>query len=326
MAITIREVAAQAGVSVSTVSRVFSAPNRLSEKTVRRVREIALELNYVPNPVARALITGRSKNLGLVVPDVANPFVTALLKTIQTHARQLGYAVFIANTDEDAGVERELCQQLAFQSHGLIMFAPRMSSAHIRQIATQNRVVIINRPLTDLPCVLIDSAPGTRATVDHLAGLGHHRIAYLPGPARSWANRGRSRAVAGRAAELGLSLVQLGATSARHEQGIAAADEVVRAGVTGVIAFDDLLAFGLIEGLYRHGKSVPEDVSVTGHDDILASIARPPLTTVSGNGRDAGRVAVDILVEANRKVGDIGSTLRLPTELVVRESTGQASS
>lgn len=327
MVVGLKDVAAQAGVSMSTVSRVFSSPHLISDETVRRVRMVADELDYVPNPYARALITGTSRNVGLIVPDIANPFASTLLKAAQRYARSLGYAILVGDTDEDPNLERELASQLFYHSYGLILCAPRMVSKHITDLANKSRVVLINRVVGGLPSVLIDSAPGTRATVDHLAELGHRRVAYLPGPARSWSNRERLRAVTKQSEVRRIKLVVLANTDARHEDGFAAAESVQKAKVTAVIAFDDLLAFGLIEGLHERGLTVPGDVSVTGHDDVVAFGATPRLTTVTGASDAAARTALDILMtESARPVAaSRAESVRLPTELVIRQSTSEAS-
>jgi LacI family transcriptional regulator len=172
-----------------------------------------------------------------------------------------------------------------------------MSVSHIREISEITPLVLVNRIVEGIPCVYTDSRAAMKELVDDLVALGHRRIAYLPGPTRSWANTQRSRAVAERARAREVELVRLPATSARHADGIGAAPAVVECGATAVMAFDDVLASGLVEGLRRLGLSVPGDISLTGHDDVLAEIVQPGLTTVTGESARVGQLAIDRLLE-----------------------------
>lgn len=137
MGVTLKDVAERAGVSLSTVSRAFSHPHVLAPDTMHRILAISKELQYRPNTMARALITGVSRNIGLVAPDISNPYATALLKSAQSHARARGLSMLVADTDEDLAGESGICAEIAQQSDGLILFAPRMRNAQIRQLSTQ---------------------------------------------------------------------------------------------------------------------------------------------------------------------------------------------
>lgn len=293
----LKDVAEAAGVSISTVSRVFSNPERLSPATVQHVKEVAARLRFSPNPLARALITGTYTNIGLVVPDISNPYMTTLLKAAQARSRVRGTGVFVADTDDSALIEREVCLQLAKQTRGIILCAPRMSVPHIRELSEMIPIVLVNRVVDGIPSVYTDSTAAIKALVDELANAGHRRIAYLPGAAQSWANKQRLKAIADQTAHRGLELVKLESTLARHSDGIAAIPAVVSSGATAVMAFDDVLASGLIEGLRRAGLSVPADISVTGHDDVLAELVFPGLTTVTGQSARVGQLAVERLLE-----------------------------
>jgi LacI family transcriptional regulator len=293
----LKDVAEAAGVSISTVSRVFSHPERLSPQTTRHVLEVAQRLRYSPNPAARALITGTSPNIGLVVPDISNPYMTTLLKAAQTQSRHQSIGVFVADTDDSAVIERQVCEQLAQQCRGVVLCAPRMSTAHIREIAELMPLVLVNRVIDGISCVYTDSRAAMRELLDGLHEQGHRRVAYLQGPAGSWANKQRARTLVDRARDLGVELVLLDHTAGRHGDGIEAAARIVDSGVTAVLAFDDVLAAGLVEGLRRLGKSVPGDISVTGHDDVLAELVQPGLTTVNGQSARVGQLAVANLLD-----------------------------
>lgn len=313
----LKDVAAAAGVSISTVSRVFSNPERLSPQTTRHVLEVAQRLRYSPNPTARALITGTSPNIGLVVPDISNPYMTTLLKAAQTQSRNQSIGVFVADTDDRAVIERQVCQQLAQQCRGVVLCAPRMSASHIREIAETVPLVLVNRVIDGIASVCTDSRAAMRELLDDLYEQGHRRVAYLPGPVGSWANKQRARTVADRARTLGVDLAVLDHTTDQHGDGIAAARQVVDLGVTAVLAFDDVLAAGLVEGLRRLGRSVPADVSVTGHDDVLAELVQPGLTTVNGESARVGQLAVGQLLDE----ADVGGATSVKAVVVRRSST-----
>ncbi|GAA5122439.1 LacI family DNA-binding transcriptional regulator [Haloechinothrix salitolerans] len=318
------DVAAEAGVSISTVSRVFSNPERLSPETVRNVREVAMRLRFTPNPMARALIMGDAPYLGVVVPDISNPYMTTLLKAAQSSSRRRGIGVFVADTDDATEVERSMCEQFARQTRGILLCAPRMSVSHIREIAEMVPVVLVNRPVDGLTCVYTDSTSSIGELVDRLCDLGHEKIAYLPGPTSSWANKVRTRTVADRVRKRGASVVKLGATSARHEDGVKAAREVSEQGASAVVAFDDVLAAGLIEGFRQLNLSVPHDVSVVGHDNVLAGLVQPGLTTIEGRSARVAQLAVDrLLAESDPDAGTEPEHLGVGTEVVWRASVAE---
>ncbi|GAA2387675.1 LacI family DNA-binding transcriptional regulator [Dactylosporangium salmoneum] len=324
MAITLSQLAAELGLSTSTVSRAFSHPERLTAETVSRVLAAAQRHAYQPNRFAKALTTGKSMNIGLVVPDIANPFFPPLIKAAQHRARAHGYSVYVADGDENPKEEWNQLTHFAGHVDGVVLCSPRMSTTKLREIPAQDRVILVNREVPNMPCILIDSTVGMHQAVDHLVSLGHHEIAYIGGPARSWANTQRRKAVLERCRHHGLEPALLGPYVSTHEAGVDAARKLGRTAVTAAIAFDDVLAVGLVSGLQEAGLRVPEDLSVVGCDDVITEHTAPPLTSVSGGAATAGRVAVDALL-SSFEGGSIGASRTvLPTELVVRRSTGPA--
>ncbi|MFI6294243.1 LacI family DNA-binding transcriptional regulator [Nonomuraea sp. NPDC050790] len=311
MTVTIRDVARATGVHVSTVSRSFSAPHLVNPATRDRVLAAADQLGYRPNRAARALTTGRTMNLGLIVADIANPFFPPLIKAAQSHARTNDHHVFVADTDEDPRAEEELIRTLAKQVDGVILCSPRLANEQIVRLAEDVPFVVVNRQVEGLPWVLMDVAQGAALALEHLRRLGHSRLAYVRGPAGSWTSEEM------RVAARGVPVI--GPNQPTEQGGIAAARAVADSGATGVLAYNDLVALGLIEGLADLGVRVPADVSVVGVDDILPGrLNRPKLTTVAMPTEAAGRAAVDLLLGA--RTGPV----RLPTALIVRESTGEA--
>ena len=322
MPATIRDVARESGVHISTVSRTFSAPHLVNAETRSRVLACAENLGYRPNRAARALITGRTYNIGLIIADIANPFFPPLIKAAESQARQRDHHVFVADTNEDAAVEEELVRALAKQVDGVLLCSPRMSDSLIEQLSRDVPLVVVNRQIAGLPAVVMDVAQGARLAVEHLTGLGHRAIALVAGPRGSWTSREIRRSAATAAKAAGADLTVIGPNVPTEGGGTAVAEQVLRAGTTAVLAYNDLMAIGLIQELHNRGVRVPGDISVVGIDDItLSRLIRPKLTTVATPTAAAGRAAVDMLLQH----GDDRRTtahVNLQTELVVRDSTG----
>ncbi|NUT38092.1 MAG: LacI family DNA-binding transcriptional regulator [Hamadaea sp.] len=328
MPATIRDVARASGVHISTVSRAFSAPQLVNPETRSKVLETAEKLGYRPNRAARALITGRTHNIGLIVADIANPFFPPLIKAAEREARHRDYHVFVADSNEDPAVEEELVRALAKQVDGILLCSPRLANSVIEGLSREVALVVVNRQVPGLPSVVMDVSHGARAAVEHLVDLGHRKIGYLGGPRGSWTNREIRRAVTAAARSwsgIGGEAVEVIATGPHpptEEGGLAAAEQVHRAGFTAVLAYNDLMAIGLLEGLDRLGVRVPQDISVIGIDDIpLSRLTRPQLTTVANPTGAAGRAAVDMLLQHGDDRRTTGQ-ITLATELVIRDSTG----
>lgn len=328
MAVTIRDVARAAGVSMSTVSRALSSPDQVAAETRDRVEAAARAMSYRPNRAARGLITGRTGNLGLVVPDLENPFFGSICKGVQARARAAGYAVFIADTDEDPAAEVEVVRSLARQVDGLILCSSRGTDQALERLASECRLVLLNRRFADLPSLVFDNEGGARAVTRHLVALGHRRIAYAGGPTTSWSQGRRLEALQVCCDETpGLDLVDLGHFPPVFAGGVQAADLALASGATAVVGFNDLVAVGVLDRLHQRGVTVPHDLSVTGFDDVpIAGLASPSLTTVHSPRLQMGRASVDLLLaEVLGQPVEVPAALELTTHLVVRESTGVAA-
>ena len=325
MLVTIRDVARVAGVSISTVSRALAAPEMVAEATRIHVEETARSMGYQPNRAARGLVTGRTGCIGLVVPDLENPFFGSICKGAQPRARAAGYSLFIADTDEDPMVEAEIVHSLAKQVDGVILCSARGTDAEIRELALEVPVVLVNRCLANIPSISVDNGGGLRAVIQHLAALGHRRICYAGGPANSWSNGERARSFRDVRAELPkLDLIELGNFPPDFSGGIQAGDLAIASGATAIVAFNDLMAVGLIDRLRQRGVSVPDDISVTGFDNVPVSmLVRPNLTTVDSPRIQIGRTSVDRLLDTvlGRPVRP-RALQQIPVQLVVRRSTG----
>src|SRR4051794_38588852 len=183
----------RAGVATSTVSRALAESTLVSRATRSRVLAAAEELGYVPNRAAQSLITGKTGNIGIVVPDLGNPFYTGVLRGVQARAHQAGYAVLLADSEEDPAAEENLVRTIARQVDGVVVCAPFSSDAQLRRLADVTSLALLNRRLPGIPAALMDSGGGMRQIIEHLAGLGHRRCAYLNGPRVSWSNDERRR-------------------------------------------------------------------------------------------------------------------------------------
>jgi LacI family transcriptional regulator, repressor for deo operon, udp, cdd, tsx, nupC, and nupG len=326
-ATTIHDVAREAGVAASTVSRAFTHPDRLSAATRERVLAVAGRLGYRPNPHARALPTGRTMTLGLLVPDITNPFFFGIIRGVGRQAAAAGYTLILADTEEAGELEAALARRLSRSVDGFVLASSRLAAGQIREVMGNRPVVVINRDLPGVPGVVIDSGVGMRQAAGHLASLGHRRVAYLAGPRTSWSDAHRWRALGAAGRRLGISVTRLGPFPPVMESGAAAADAAIMEGATAVVAFNDLLAIGALRRFVGRGLRVPEDVSVLGCDDIFgADLCSPPLTTIAARVEEAGRGAVDLLLATR---GDAAAEaprgrVVLPAHLEVRASTGAA--
>ena len=322
---TIHDVARRAGVSVATVSRALSNPKLVRDTTRERILTVAKTLAYQPNRAARSLITGKTGNLGIIVPDLENPFYPSVVHGVQARAHQAGYALLLGDSGEDSAAEQNLVHTMAKQVDGVIVCAPFSSDAQIARLAQATSLVLVNRRLRDVPAVLMDAAHGMRLAIEHLVGLGHSRLAYLGGPARSWSNRERTRGLRAAAHAHRVLVSEYGPFEPKFAGGIQGTDLALAAGASAIIAFNDLMALGVLSRLAALGVRVPDEVSVVGFDDVLyAAMCATPLTTVAMPMELAGRVAVDLLLALHGEAGTrdgVAAHTRLATHLIARATT-----
>lgn len=321
---TIAQIASVLGVSQATVSRALSRPELLSRKTVDRVREAAREMGYAPNRAARALSTGQHGNIALIVPDIANPFFPPLIRAAQLAADAADFSVFLGDSDEKDAREEMLARKFAAQVAGIVLASSRSPAAGIHALARRRPLVLVNRDIRDIPRVLINTTGGIRDAVAHLAALGHRTIGYVAGPANSWSNQQRRRAARQAGEQHGIRIPVVAAGEPTYAAGEKAAGKILDEGCTAAIAFDDLVALGVMRGLAIHGVAVPGEFSVIGCDDTLGSISHPPLTTIAAPAADAGRAAVELLLRVLGSHASRDDRYILNSHLVVRSTTGPA--
>jgi LacI family transcriptional regulator len=324
-AATIYDIAELAGVNPSTVSRALSKPGRISATTEAKIRAAAHRLNFRFNPMARALPTGRSHTLALVVADITNPVVFGIVRGAEQAASAAGYTLVIAESQESGEAEAEVIERLMPSVDGVVMATTRLSNDRIVEIAARKPVVLINRAVEGVRGVLPDVESGVSELLAHLTGHGHRSIVYLAGPETSWISDRRFERMLEATDRLGFALVEIGPNPPTIEGGRAALRRVLAARPTAVVAFNDLLAIGIMQAAVEQGVNVPEQLSVAGFDDIFGSeLISPPLTTVRAQLVEAGERAVTDLLATLAGDTDAAASALLATTLVVRGSTGPA--
>ncbi|MEH3077444.1 MAG: LacI family DNA-binding transcriptional regulator [Quadrisphaera sp.] len=330
---TITDVAAEAGVAASTVSRAFTHPGRVNQHTRAHVLEVAARLGYAPSPLAQALESGRTSTVALVVPDIANPFFVGFVKGAERALASSQRTLVLADGRESAVAEEAVVQRLHRSVDGFVLVASRLDDDALRRAAALAPVVLVNRVTTGLPGVVADYVGGAEQIVSHLASLGHRRAVVLGGPTGSWSGARRWTGLQVAAGRHGVAVERLGPFSPTFEAGAAAADAVLGlrsaagrdARPTAVVAHNDLLAMGVLARLAERGASVPDELSVVGFDDVFgAALCSPPLTTLAERSERAGALAVDALLSGGAPVGPGQPPQVVPTHLVVRRSTGPA--
>ena len=326
--IGIADVALKAGVSHATVSRVMNGNFTVDPAIAERVRAAAAELNYQPNPVGRSLALGKTDTIGIVVPDLANPTFQAILRGLSMAAAQDGYRVLIADSSEVSSEEAILAGEARRRCDGLVLCAPRMGDAELEELAPSlHPMVLINRSTTEIrvPSLMVDYGQGIQELAEHLVELGHSRIVFLAGPERSASNalrlQGLEKFKAGHP-DVELQLIDGGSN---FDTGHDAVDAVLASGGTVILAFNDLVAMGLLSGLHERGVRVPEDISVTGFDDIpFARYTTPPLTTAAVPITELGGQAWHSLRALIRNEGAPNAVNTFRPQVEVRGSTGPA--
>jgi LacI family transcriptional regulator len=331
---TIRDVAREAGVSISTVSHALSGNRPVSPEVRRRVASVARQLRYRPSHLAQAMVTGRSRTLGLIVPDIANPFFPEVARGAEDAAAQRGYGVFLADTELSPAEEQHYVDVFRDKGvDGLVYLAgtPVLGSALAQSAASGTPLVLVDEELpVDGPrCgfVGVDNHTGGRLAARHLLDLGHELIGVVAGPANLPTAIAR---LAGFRAELDAAGIQpvhtVTAGAYRYEDGRAALPSVTRRdrSPSAVFCANDLLAFGVVAAAQEAGMRVPADLSVVGFDDIFFSrLASPGLTTIAQPMRRIGSEAADLLIDL---IDGRRSERRriLPVHLVERASTRPA--
>lgn len=322
---TIYDVAKLAGVNASTVSRALSKPGRVSAKTQKKIEDAAAELAYRVNPFARALPTGRTKTVGLIVSDITNPAYFDVIRGAESAAFERDYTLLLAESAESAEKEALTVQRIMGTVDGIILASPRLDDGQIQDLARKKPVVVINRVVDGVHSVVADVNVGVTEAVRHLAGLGHGSLVYVAGPERSWMSKHRWEVVRERCEWSGMAVAQIGPSAPTVAGGRKAAAAVRESGATSVVCYNDLMAIGLMQELQLGGSAIPAEISIIGFDNIFGSdFTAPPLSTIKSPLRSSGATAIAMILGDLDGAAPAADESALATELVIRGSSGPA--
>lgn len=328
---TLKDVADKAQVSISTVSRVINKEPLVKPKTKERVEAAISELNYRPNRVAQRLRSINSKNklIGLVLPDIQNPFYVDVVRGVEECAYQHNFAVMIGNFDQDERKEKLYLDILQSESmDGLIVAPSRGRDKHIAQVIHNGySVVCIDRGLigTDVDVVKVNNEAGAYGAIDYLIGLGHRKIAHITGhpqiPTTIERVAGYEGAMAKNDIEIDDRLIK--SSNSDYQSGATLMQELLDLPdpPTAVFTANNLLTLGALKTIHKNGLNIPDDISIVGFDDMYWSMSlNPPLTAVRQSGYDIGNKAAELLLQKIANPDRQTSSLVLDTELIVRQS------
>jgi DNA-binding LacI/PurR family transcriptional regulator len=306
---TLIDVARRAGVSKSTVSNVIRGASLVAEPTRKRVEQAIADIGYHPNAIARALKARASSALGIVVPDLANPFYAELAVSVERAASAIGFAVLTAHTECAPKTEEEAGRAfLERRVDGVIIAGVSLGST-LPGLLLDSEVPVVLASFGEpkdkrLGVIDHDDGAAMETIVDHLYGLGHRRVAFVSQHLREYGGERRRVGFMNALAKRGLTLID------------------IEDGATAVVAHNDMLAIATIDRLERRGLRVPQDVSVVGYDDIpLAAHSRVRLTTVHSDAVEMGRRAVEMVVGAARDNRHVAQREMQSNPLVVRSTT-----
>lgn len=331
MAVTIRQVAEAANVSVATVSRALSNSNHpMSAETRQRIVELAQKMGYHPNQVARSLRTERSPIIGVICDDITSAFTTAIVRGIQDRLKADGYFCIIINTDWNPQNEQRAIQDLAGHSiEGIIFTETTHQFANQELNLDDKKYVFVHRlfPKDYAHSVVPDETYGGRLAVDHLIGLGHRRIGHIKGAPTYYSSEDRFQAYRAALQEAGIpfdeALVEIGNYDV--ENGYKAAQKLLDLPEppTAIFAGNDLTALGTIYAAQDKGLRVPDDLAIVGYDDQqIASLARPTITTVTLPCFQMGQASAELLLSLLTKGETAQDEIKVKGELIIRESCG----
>jgi LacI family transcriptional regulator len=331
MPVTLRDVAKRAGVSAMTVSRVVNGGGGVDPETQRKVEDAILALDYVPNRLARSLISHQSKTIGLIVPDVVNPFFAPVVRGAEATARKAGYRVLLCNSEADLRLEREYIEDLVAHRVEGLLIAPATDRSRVSLLALQKSgfpIVLLDRSLPDFDCdsVVSDSTAGARKLVEHLIKVGHRRIAHFTESDDVSTSRDRLEGYrqALEAARIPYSEELVFRTTVDRIGGYRAAQHLLTLEPlpTAIFTVNNMTAVGAMQALRERGIAVPKDIGLVCYDDVEhLAVLSPFMTVVDQPAETFGSLGAQLLFERiSRKAGERSRRIVLQADLIVRES------
>ncbi|WP_066073227.1 LacI family DNA-binding transcriptional regulator [Neobacillus soli] len=333
MAITIKDIARKANVSITTVSRVINQKSEgIGDSTRKKVLDIIEELDYRPNSIARSMITKQTNTIGLIIPDIRNPFFPELVRGVEDFANQHAYNVFLCNTDGEPKRELEYISLMKEKNvDGIIFTYSCAETIHqLEEIVLDQKIplVLLDRGVDDqkFSGVSIDNEKAGYLATKHLLDLSHTKIGCITGPAQFPNSKDRLNGYRKALKEAGIPFDQdlILAADFQMDGGYQAAKTLLaKKDITAIFAFNDVMAFGVYQAAAEQGMNIPEDVSVVGFDNInYNQLLNPKLTTIEQSVYDMGEISAKILLEQITQGGDVkNKTLYLEPSLILREST-----
>ena len=310
-----------------TVSRVLNGKGSIRPATRQKVLEAIARLGYRPSRVARSLTTRTSYTLGMVLPDIGNPFFPEIVAGVEQAAWQAGYSLMLCNSSEDPERERQALERLE-DAHvdGVVLCSSRQEPELLyRYLQGPAPLVLVNRYLTAprVASILVDDAYGTMCAVHHLFRTGHSAIAFVAGPEHSHSGQERRRGFVTAFETSGRMLSEdcIVACQPQEQAGYDSSKALLSADpkLTALLCYNDLVAIGALQAAQELGKRVPEDVAIIGCDNIrMASLTHPPLTTLEVDKAALGQQALQLLLELIQ--GKPPRHVRLKPQLIVRQS------
>lgn len=326
---TIRDVARLAGVAVSTVSRVCNHSGYVHRETEKKVLQAMKDLDFNLNSIARSLASGRTSTVGLLIPDVANPYFADVARGTEDAAIRKGFSVILCNSDWQR--DREMMYLRLLRSRwvdGIIVVGSRSSEETLKAELSEIPSVLVDRQASQILCdsVWMDNEKGARLATDHLRELGCRSIAHIRGPIKSPSASARLRGFRIAIQDMDPACVLIAKGDYRYQSGHDAGSHLLTldAPPDGVFAGNDLMAFGFAQAAAHLGVRIPDDVKLVGYDNIaMAAFVSPPLTSIDQPSYEMGSAAFDMLYDRLYTDHDrlISSTREFEPELIIREST-----
>ena len=326
---SIREVSRVAGVSIATVSRALSTPEKVSKKSLRKVQEAVEKVHYRPNMMARNFRAARSHSIVVLVPNLANLHFATVIRSLEEEAHKNGYSVLLGDTGGSEERDQEYMNLVETrQADGAIQLLAHAKGAP----PPPDHIAIVNAcGAEDTPyaCVRIDNAEASKTVVDYLISLGHRRIGVISGlksnPHSIDRLKGYTQALSNAGIPFDANIVVEGDFTIASGPNAANHFAAMKNRPTALFCMNDEMAIAAIQGLRNHDIKIPEEMSITGFDDIeFSRISDPPLTTVSQPAKEIGKVAMRTLLKKINGEGIAQETIVLPHELIVRKSTALA--
>ncbi|WP_066250412.1 LacI family DNA-binding transcriptional regulator [Neobacillus drentensis] len=332
MTVTIKDIAKQAGVSITTVSRIINnKAEGIRKETCEKVLKVVEELHYKPNSIARSMITKKTYTIGLVIPDIRNPFFPELVRGVEDVANAAQYTVFLCNTDSSHRKETDYLAIMKEKNvDGIIFTGPQeLQSKDFYQSVQEYEIPIIlldrGQEIEDFSGVYIDNVQAGYMATKHLLELSHQNIGCITGPAAIPNSNERYKGYLKAFSEFQIpvdeSIVIPG--NYQMEGGYVAAKALLKErDVTAIFAFNDLMAFGVYQAAYELGIKIPEDLSVVGFDNLpFNQLIRPKLTTIEQSAYKMGEIAAKMLFDQINNEKSVKEQVFIEPTLIINGST-----